>query len=130
MQVTRILDSIVLFHGYPVTLRPDQTRPDQTRPDQTRPDSAPAFTWRALNQWTFAHGVKLRLIQPGDPNTYGVIESLNGSFLKACQIKPGLSESVHPKKTLTTGGRTISVSASFLSDLSDVSEVSSGLAKC
>ncbi|ADD79356.1 Hypothetical Protein PANA_4189 [Pantoea ananatis LMG 20103] len=25
MQVTRILDSIVLFHGYPVTLRPDQT---------------------------------------------------------------------------------------------------------
>jgi len=38
MQVTRILDSIVLFHGYPVALRPDQTRPDQTRPDQTRPD--------------------------------------------------------------------------------------------
>ncbi|CRH40762.1 Uncharacterized protein {ECO:0000313/EMBL:CCF11738.1} [Pantoea ananatis] len=35
MQVTRILDSIVLFHGYPVSLRPDQTRPDQTRPDQT-----------------------------------------------------------------------------------------------
>lgn len=30
MQVTRILDSIVLFRGYPVTLGPDQTRPDQT----------------------------------------------------------------------------------------------------
>lgn len=90
MQVTRILDSIVLFHGYPVTLRPDQTRPDQTR-------LCTSVYWRALNQWTFAHGVKLRLIQPGDPNTYGVIESLNGSFLKACQIKPGLSESVHPK---------------------------------
>lgn len=26
MQVTRILDSIVLFRGYPVTLGPDQTR--------------------------------------------------------------------------------------------------------
>ncbi len=62
MQVTRILDSIVLFHGYPVTLRPDQTRPD----------SAPAFTWRALNQWTFAHGVKLRLIQPGDQIPMGL----------------------------------------------------------
>ncbi|CRH31724.1 Uncharacterized protein {ECO:0000313/EMBL:ERM13514.1} [Pantoea ananatis] len=57
MQVTRILDSIVLFHGYPVTLRPD---------------SAPAFTWRALNQWTFAHGVKLRLIQPGDQIPMGL----------------------------------------------------------
>jgi len=67
MQVTRILDSIVLFHGYPVALRPDQTRPDQTRPD-----SAPAFTWRALNQWTFAHGVKLRLIQPGDQIPMGL----------------------------------------------------------
>ncbi len=63
MQVTRILDSIVLFHGYPVTLRPDQTRPDQTRP---------AFTWRALNQWTFAHGVKLRLIQPADQIPMGL----------------------------------------------------------
>ncbi len=67
MQVTRILDSIVLFHGYPVTLRPDQTRADQTRPD-----SAPAFTWRALNQWTSAHGVKLRLIQPGDQIPMGL----------------------------------------------------------
>ncbi|MGY3307152.1 transposase InsO family protein [Pantoea ananatis] len=62
MQVTRILDSIVLFHGYPVTLRQDQTRAD----------SAPAFTWRALNQWTSAHGVKLRLIQPGDQIPMGL----------------------------------------------------------
>ncbi len=48
VQVTRILDSIALFRGYPATIRTDQ---------------GPEFTCRALDQWAFEHGVELRLIR-------------------------------------------------------------------
>jgi transposase InsO family protein len=41
VQVTRILDSIALFRGYPATIRTDQ---------------GPEFTCRALDQWAFEHG--------------------------------------------------------------------------
>jgi putative transposase len=57
MQVTRIQGSIVLFRGYPVTLRPD-----------------PAYL-RALNQWASAHGVKLRLIQLSDQIPTGLLKA-------------------------------------------------------
>jgi transposase InsO family protein len=46
VQVTRILDSIALFRGYPTTIRTVQ---------------GPEFTCRALDQWAFEHGVELRL---------------------------------------------------------------------
>ncbi len=62
VQVTRILDSIALFRGYPATIRTDQ---------------GPEFTCRALDQWAFEHGVELRLIQPGKPTQNGFIESFN-----------------------------------------------------
>jgi putative transposase len=62
-QVTRVLDSIALFRGYPTTIRTDQ---------------GPEFTCRALDQWAFEHGVELRLIQPGKPTQNGFTESFNG----------------------------------------------------
>ncbi len=39
-QVSRILDSVALFRGYPATIRTDQ---------------GPEFTCRALDQWAFEH---------------------------------------------------------------------------
>ena len=42
VQVSRILDSIALFRGYPATIRTDQ---------------GPEFTCRALEQWAFEHGL-------------------------------------------------------------------------
>ncbi|MGK4436917.1 DDE-type integrase/transposase/recombinase, partial [Raoultella ornithinolytica] len=69
VQVTRILDSIALFRGYPATIRTDQ---------------GPGFTCRALDQWAFEHGVELRLIQPGKPTQNGFIESFNGRFRDEC----------------------------------------------
>jgi putative transposase len=69
VQVACILDSIALFHGYPATIRTDQ---------------GPEFTCRALDQWAFEHGVKLRLIQPGKPTQNGFIESFNGRFRDEC----------------------------------------------
>jgi len=50
VQVMRILESIALFWGYPATMKTDKR---------------PGFACRALVQWSFEHGVELRLIQPG-----------------------------------------------------------------
>ncbi len=65
VQVTRILDSIALFRGYPTTIRTDQ---------------GPEFTYRALNQWAFEHSVELRLIQPGKPTQNGLLRVLTDDF--------------------------------------------------
>jgi putative transposase len=75
VQVTRILDSIPLFRGYPATIRTEQ---------------GPEFTCRALDQWAFEHGVELRLIQPGKPTQNGFIESFNGRFRDECGFVNGM----------------------------------------
>ncbi len=69
MQVTRILDSIALFRGYPITIGTDQD---------------PEFTCCALGQWAFEHGVELRFIQSGKPTQNGFIESFNRRFRDEC----------------------------------------------
>jgi len=56
----RILYIIALFRGYPDTIRTDQE---------------PEFTFRALSQWAYKHGVELRIIQPGKPTQKRIIES-------------------------------------------------------
>lgn len=68
-KVTRILDSIILFRGYPATIRTDQ---------------GPECTRRALDQWASENGFELRLIQPGKPTQNGFIESFNGRFHDEC----------------------------------------------
>lgn len=85
VQVTRILDSIALFRGYPVTIRTDQ---------------GPEFTCRALDQWAFEHGVELRLIQPGKPTQNGFIESFNGRFRDECLNEHWFRDIVHARKTI------------------------------
>ena len=85
VQVTRILDSIALFRGYPATIRTDQ---------------GPEFTCRALDQWAYEHGVELRLIQPGRPTQNGFIESFNGRFRDECLNEHWFSDIVHARKTI------------------------------
>jgi len=85
VQVTRILDSIALFRGYLATIRTDQ---------------GPEFTCRTLDQWTFEHGVELRLIQPGKPTQNGFIESFNGRFRGECLNKHWFSDIVHARKII------------------------------
>jgi len=86
VQVTRILDSITLFRGYPATIRTDQ---------------GPEFTCRALDQWAFEHGVELRLIQPGKPIQNGFIESFNGRFRDECLNEHWFSDVNHARKTIS-----------------------------
>ncbi|VGK90092.1 IS3 family element, transposase OrfB [Klebsiella pneumoniae] len=85
VQVSRILDSIALFRGYPATIRTDQ---------------GPEFTCRALDQWAFEHGVELRLIQPGKPTQNGFIESFNGRFRDECLNEHWFSDIVHARKII------------------------------
>ncbi len=68
-QVTRILDNVALFRGYPKAIRTDQ---------------GPEFTGHALDQWAHYHGIELKLIQPGKPTQNGFIESFNGRFRDEC----------------------------------------------
>ncbi|MBH1927918.1 IS3 family transposase, partial [Serratia ureilytica] len=85
VQVTRILDSIALFRGYPTTIRTDQ---------------GPEFTCRALDQWAFENSVELRLIQPGKPTQNGFIESFNGRFRDECLNEHWFSDILHARKTI------------------------------
>ncbi len=83
VQVTRIMDNITLFRGYPATIRTEQ---------------GPEFTCRALEQCAFEDGVELRLIQPGKPTQNRFIESFNGRFRDECLNKHGFSDIVHASK--------------------------------
>jgi putative transposase len=53
-------------------------------PEEIVIDHVPKFTGQALNEWTYAHGVRLQFIEPGKPiqNTY--TESFNGKLRDEC----------------------------------------------
>lgn len=67
--VTRVLDNIAQFRGYPSSIRTDQ---------------GPEFTGKALDQWAYQHSVQLKLIQPGKPVQNAYIESFNGKYRDEC----------------------------------------------
>lgn len=85
VQVTRILNSITLFRGYPATIRTDQV---------------PEFTCCALDQWAYEHGVELRLSQPGKPTQHGFIRSFNGRFRDECLNENWFNDIVHTRKII------------------------------
>lgn len=67
--LVRVLDRICAERGYPRIIRSD---------------NAKEFTGRAMLTWAHAHGVKLRLIEPGKPNQNAYVESFNGRFRDEC----------------------------------------------
>lgn len=67
--VTRLLDQVAMFRGYPKAIRTD---------------NGPEFTSRAFMCWTQRHGIRHILIQPGRPMQNGYIESFNGKFRDEC----------------------------------------------
>lgn len=84
--VTRILNSIALFRGYPATIRTDQVLES---------------TCRGLDRWAFEHGGELHLIQQGKPTQNGFIESFNGRFSDKCLILGQVINDSHEAKLLT-----------------------------
>jgi putative transposase len=69
LYVARVLDQAARFRGYPKAIRTDQ---------------GPEFTSRVLDQWAYAKGVTLKLIQAGKPTQNAYIESFNGKFRDEC----------------------------------------------
>jgi putative transposase len=67
--VTRVLDQVVRFRGYPAAVRTD---------------NGPEFTSRAFLAWTHKNGIRHILIEPGKPMQNGYIESFNGKFRDEC----------------------------------------------
>jgi len=67
--LTQIMDKICQERGYPQIIRTDNGK---------------EFCGRAMLSWCHAHGVKLRLIEPGKPNQNAYIESFNGRFRDEC----------------------------------------------
>ena len=47
-------------------------------------DNGPEFVGRALDAWTYAHGIRLHFIEPAKPNQNAYIESFNGRFRDEC----------------------------------------------
>ena len=47
-------------------------------------DNGPEFTGRALEAWSYAHGVELRFIRPGKPIENAYVESFNCKFRDEC----------------------------------------------
>jgi len=47
-------------------------------------DNGPEFLSRAVDQWAYAHGVRLHFIEPGKPVQNALIESFNGKFRDEC----------------------------------------------
>lgn len=67
--LVRVLEQVCAARGYPKVIRTDNGK---------------EFTGKAMLSWAYAHGVKLRLIEPGKPNQNAYIESFNGRFRDEC----------------------------------------------
>ena len=84
--VTRILDEVATFRGYPKAIRTDQ---------------GPEFTGRALDQWAHRHLIALKLIQPGKPIQNAYIESFNGKFRDECLNEHWFTTLAHAQDVIT-----------------------------
>jgi putative transposase len=67
--VTRMLDQVGQFRGYPKAIRTDQ---------------GPEFTSRAFMAWAHARGVRHLINDAGKPTQNAYIESFNGKFRDEC----------------------------------------------
>ena len=69
-RVARVLDRIIVERG--------------EAPEEIVMDNGPEMTSRALDQWAYERGVKLRFIAPGKPVENCLIESFNGRLRDEC----------------------------------------------
>lgn len=69
-RVARVLDRVIDERG--------------ARPDEIVMDNGPELTSKALDQWAYERGVRLRFIAPGKPQQNGFVESFNGKLRDEC----------------------------------------------
>jgi putative transposase len=69
-RIARVLDRVIAERG--------------AQPEEIVMDNGPEMTSRALDQWAYERGVKLRFIAPGKPVQNCYIESFNGRLRDEC----------------------------------------------
>jgi putative transposase len=69
-RVDRVLDQVIAERG--------------AIPTEITLDNGPELTSRALDQWAYERGVRLRFIDPGKPVQNAYIESFNGRLRDEC----------------------------------------------
>jgi putative transposase len=65
MRVTRVLDMLAVWRGYP---------------ERIRVDNGPEFISRHMFDWALQHAVKIDYIQPGKPAQNGFVERFNRTY--------------------------------------------------
>lgn len=70
-----------------------------------RTDQGPEFTSRALDQWAYANGVTLKLIQAGKPTQNAYIESFNGKFRDECLNEHWFTTLAHARAVVSAWRR-------------------------
>ena len=69
-RVARVLDRVIAERG--------------AQPEEIVMDNGPEMTSRALDQWAYERGIRLRFIAPGKPVQNAFIESFNGRLRDEC----------------------------------------------
>ena len=62
----------------------DRVIAGRAAPQEIIMDNGPELTSKALDQWAYERGVRLRFIAPGKPQQNGYIESFNGKLRDEC----------------------------------------------
>lgn len=62
----------------------DRVIDERAVPAEIMMDNGPELTSKALDQWAYERGVRLRFIAPGKPQQNGFIESFNGKLRDEC----------------------------------------------
>lgn len=62
----------------------DRVISERAAPDEIVMDNGPELTSKALDQWAYERGVRLRFIAPGKPQQNGFVESFNGKLRDEC----------------------------------------------
>ena len=90
LPVTRVLDQLAVTRGLPQVLRTD---------------NGLEFCGQAMLTWAHAHGVTLRLIEPGKPTQNAYIESFNGRLRNECLNEHWFTSLAHAQVVIETWRR-------------------------
>lgn len=70
--------------GMRVARELDQVIATRNSPGSINVDNGPEFAGRALDEWAYQRGIRLRFIRPGKPVENAYVESFNGKFRDEC----------------------------------------------
>jgi putative transposase len=72
------------LNGHKVALALSQIVAERGTPESITADNGSEFASRAMDAWSYQHGIRLEFIRPGRPVENGYIESFNGRLRDAC----------------------------------------------